>query len=51
VLATLYDVLKGPESVQWLFQDSQALGGRPIGLLKRGEIEWVRDLLNANVVI
>jgi hypothetical protein len=30
VLATLYDVLKSPESVQWLFQDNQAIDGRAI---------------------
>ena len=51
VLATLYDALKGPESVQSLFQDSQALGGRAIDCLETGEIERVRDLLNANAVI
>ena len=51
VLATPYDVLKGPESVQSLFQDSQALGGRTIDCLETGEIERVRDLLNANAVI
>ena len=51
VLATPYDVLKGLESVQSLFQDSQALGGRPIDLLETGRDRAGQGLLNANAVI
>jgi hypothetical protein len=34
-----------------LFQENQAFGGRPVDPLKSGEIERVRNVLNANAVI
>ena len=52
VLATLYDVLKkARRASNRCSKDSQALGGHAIDCLETGEIERVRDLLNANAVI